>query len=153
MDKKLSVSAIKNGSVIDHVTAGNALKIVRLLDLPAKKATVTIGLNLPSKAWGHKDIIKVNGREVTQAEAEKIAILAPKMTINIIKNYKITKKFKVKIPEKIKSVLVCPNPVCVTNHESIPSKFLATQQKYTIILACKYCEKQYSPDQITEYHT
>ncbi|OGE81337.1 MAG: aspartate carbamoyltransferase regulatory subunit [Candidatus Doudnabacteria bacterium RIFCSPHIGHO2_01_FULL_43_23] len=153
MEKKLSVSAIKQGTVIDHVTAGNALRIVRLLDLPSGKKQVTVGLNLPSIAFGYKDIIKVSERELTADEANKIAILAPRATINIIKNYKIIKKFKVQIPETIQSVIICPNPVCVTNNEKITTFFYAQQKKYTILLRCKYCLKEYSPDKITEYHT
>ncbi|PIR96852.1 MAG: aspartate carbamoyltransferase regulatory subunit [Candidatus Doudnabacteria bacterium CG10_big_fil_rev_8_21_14_0_10_41_10] len=152
-NKTLSVSAIKEGTVIDHITAGSALKIIRLLNLPADKKTVTVGLNLPSRILGRKDIIKVSGREVTSQEANKIAVLAPQASINVIKNYKIIKKFLVQIPQKIEGVIVCPNPQCVTNHESTASIFLAEQHKYLVQLHCQYCEKMYTVDQIHEYHT
>ena len=152
-NKTLSVSAIKDGTVIDHIAAGSALKIIRLLNLPADKKTVTVGLNLPSRILGRKDIIKVTGREISAQEANKIAVLAPQSSMNVIKNYKIVKKFFVEIPKMIESVIVCPNPQCITNHENMASIFLAEQHKYLVQLHCKYCEKTYTVDQIHEYHT
>lgn len=152
-NKKLLVSAIKNGTVIDHISVGHALKIIRLLDLPAEKKIVTVGLNLPSKISGKKDIIKVEGRELTSAEVNEVAILAPTATINIIKKYEIIKKFKVEIPTKIEHVIVCPNPKCITNNEKMNSLFQVEKLVDTIKLTCHYCERSYRQEDIREYNT
>ena len=153
MSKTLSVSAIKNGTVIDHITAGHALKIVRLLDLAGEKKQVTVGLNLPSKSMGHKDLIKVEGKELTVAEGNEVAILAPHASINIIKNYKVNKKFDIKIPKTIDYVVVCPNPRCITNNERMETKFEVSKNKKGVSLKCTYCEKQFDQEEIKEYNT
>ena len=103
--KTLSVSAIKDGTVIDHVASGRALQIIRVLNLSANNQTVTVGLNLPSRAMGHKDLIKVEGLELSADEANRVAILAPEATMNIIKNYEVVKKFPVTIPEIIERLI------------------------------------------------
>lgn len=144
--KTLLVAAIKNGTVIDHIPAGQALKIIRVLNLAAHQKLVTVGLNLPSRFMGLKDLIKVAERELTPDEANQVAILAPLATINIIKNYQVAKKFRVKIPEKIERLLACPNPKCVTNHEPTGSSFLiSAPAKKDIKLQCRYCEKVFAP--------
>ena len=126
--KTLSVAAIKNGTVIDHITAGHALKIVRLLNLADHNKIVTLGLNLPSKENKYKDIIKVEGRELNPKELRRVAIFAPHATINIIENYEIVKKFKTEMPETVEYVIVCPNPNCITNNEIMDSKFHVKQE-------------------------
>lgn len=149
--KTLSVAAIKNGTVIDHITSGHALKIVRLLNLAEHNKTVTLGLNLPSKESKYKDIIKVEGRELTQEEISRVAIFAPNATINIIKNYDVVKKFPTEMPETVEYVIVCPNPNCITNHEVMDSKFHIKQEGKNIKLKCNYCEKIFAEEEITEY--
>lgn len=149
--KQLSVSAIKNGTVIDHITAGSALKIIRILNLPAHQKIVTVGLNLPSRAMGAKDLIKVEGRELTPEEANRVAILAPNASINIVKNYEIAKKFTVNIPERIEHLLVCPNPKCITNNEAMESVFEVIPNGKETKLRCHYCEKTFSQNDIKDY--
>lgn len=149
--KKLLVAAIKDGTVIDHITAGAALKIIRLLNLASHKKLVTVGLNLPSHAMGLKDLIKVEEREIVPAEINKIAILAPHASINIIKNYEVVKKFVVELPEIVEYVVVCPNLKCITNNESMSTKFHVTKEKDSLKLKCHYCEKTFRQDEIKEY--
>lgn len=150
-EKKLSVAAIKQGTVIDHITAGHALKIIRLLDLADHKKVVTVGLNLPSKAMGLKDIIKVEGRELTPEEIRRVAVFAPQGSINIIRNYQIIKKFATEIPNIIEYVMVCPNPNCITNNEIVDTKFDISHEKKHVKFKCHYCEKVFDQDEITEY--
>ena len=109
-EKILSVSAIKEGTVIDHIAMGNALKILRLLKLSEQGICVTVGLNLKSRSMGVKDLIKLESFFLSSAQAAQIAIFAEQATINVIENYKVAKKFQVEMPEVIRSVLVCPNP-------------------------------------------
>jgi len=150
-NKQLLVAAIKEGTVIDHIPVGNALKIIRLLNLAAYNKLVTVGLNLPSRAMKYKDLIKVEGREVTLQEIDKIAILAPLATINIIKNYNVVRKLKVTIPENVEYVVVCPNPKCITNNETMNSKFKVLVDKNGLKLKCHYCEKVFCQEEIKEY--
>ncbi|HBU06990.1 MAG TPA: aspartate carbamoyltransferase regulatory subunit [Candidatus Magasanikbacteria bacterium] len=149
--KQLLVTAIKDGTVIDHITAGHALKIIRLLNLADHNKLVTVGLNLPSKAMKFKDLIKVEDLELTPEQINRIAILAPDGTINIIKNYEVVKKFHVTLPDIIEYVVVCPNPKCITNNETMSSKFLTIKSKEEIKLRCHYCEKTFHQTEIKEY--
>lgn len=149
--KQLLVSAIKNGTVIDHITVGHALKIIRLLNLADHNKVVTVGLNLPSKTMKIKDLIKVESRELTPEEISRVAILAPRASINIIENYRVAKKFHVNIPETIEYVVICPNPKCITNNENMNSKFHVLHENSKIKLKCHYCEKVFIQDEIREY--
>lgn len=148
------VFAIKQGTVIDHIDAGETLNIIRLLNLAADKRIVSVGLNFPSKTQKMKDIIKVEDRELTPEEINRVAILSPNATINIIRNYKVAKKFKVAIPEIIEHVIVCPNVKCVTNNDNTDTKFkVISNQNRQLKLKCCYCEKVYSQTEIREYKT
>lgn len=150
-EKKLLVSAIQNGTVIDHIATGNALKIIRILNLPAYQKIVTVGLNLPSRTMKYKDLIKVEGRELTPEEANRVAILAPQASINIINDYNIVKKFSLKIPKFIEQLLICPNPKCITNHEIMSTYFYVMPDGSAVKLKCRYCEKTFNQNDITEY--
>ncbi len=143
---KLSVAAIENGTVIDHIDAVQGTRIVRLLKLAEHKNQVTLGLNLPSKSLGYKDIIKVEGREISAEEANQIALFAPKATINIIRNYKIEKKFTVSLPETITGILSCPNQRCITNHEQMTTHFRVVRFGPKVTLQCDFCEKGFAHD-------
>lgn len=149
-NKELMVAAIKNGTVIDHIAAGQALKIVRFLNLPNHKKVVTIGLNLPSRAMGNKDLIKVEGRELTPEEANEVSLIAPKATVNIIRNYKIAKKFKLQLPKSIAKFIVCPNLKCITNFERMDTLFNVEEKHGR--LRCAYCEKVFLPNEIEKYN-
>src|ERR1051325_10381059 len=99
-EKMLSVSAIKQGTVVDHIAAGNALKIVRLLKLAANERRVTLGLNLKSDSIGLKDLIKLENVFLSQFQASQIAVFAPQATVNVIENYRVAKKFRVQLDRK-----------------------------------------------------
>jgi len=146
MEKELSVAAIESGTVIDHIPAGQGMRIVRLLKLADYKNKVTLGLNLPSQSLGYKDLIKVDSREVSEEEANQIALFAPKATINIIRGYQIEKKFSVNLPETVSKILTCPNQKCITNHEQVATHFQVNRYGQTVILQCGYCEKGFAHD-------
>lgn len=149
MNKTLSVSAIKNGTVIDHIPAGQAFRIMRLLQvLDHKKHKVTVGLNLPSREIGLKDLIKIENRVLAPDEANEIVIFAPLVTINIIKDFEVVQKLKTHLPKEITQVFLCPNPVCITHHEPIDSVFRIDSQGKQIKLICYYCEKIFDRDQV-----
>jgi aspartate carbamoyltransferase regulatory subunit len=149
MTKTLSVSAIKNGTVIDHIPAGQALRIMRLLRvLDSQKNKVTLGLNLPSKILGLKDLIKIENRALTNREANEIVIFAPLATINIIQEFEVIQKITTHLPESITSVFLCPNTACITQNEPIYSVFHIREQGKIIKLTCHYCEKEFDRDQV-----
>jgi len=139
--KKLKVKSIKNGTVIDHITANKALSVLRILDLPDEKRTVTVAMNVLSSQMGSKDIVKIEGRELEPKEVDKIALIAPSATINIIRDYEIAEKGKVTLLEEINDILECPNPNCITNtDEPVKTKFYVTEKK-PVSLRCYYCER------------
>jgi aspartate carbamoyltransferase regulatory subunit len=146
MEKILSVAAIERGSVVDHIPAGQGMRIVRLLKLASHQKKVTLGLNLPSKSMGYKDIIKVEEREITEEEAKQIAIFAPRATINYIVGYLIVKKFTVSMPTAISQLLSCPNHHCITNHEDVATHFKVYPSGRIVNLQCNYCEKSFAHD-------
>ena len=102
MKKELSISAIKDGSVIDHIPSNTTLKVVDILNLKGLRGIISIATNLTSKAMGKKGIIKISGKDLTKEEVDKIALIAPNATVNIIKNYNVKEKIKVAIPQTIK---------------------------------------------------
>jgi len=148
MTKTLSVSAIKNGTVNDHIRSGQALRIMRLLRVLEDKHKVTLGLNLPSKLLGVKDLIKIEARELTSEEANEIMIFAPEATINIINDFDVLKKLPTHLPASIANVFLCPNPACITQAELMDSSFHIKEDGKHIRLSCHYCEKTFDQDQV-----
>jgi aspartate carbamoyltransferase regulatory subunit len=146
--KTLSVSAINNGTVIDHIRSGYALLVIHLFRLLHDKNKVTVGLNLPSKRLGLKDIIKIENRVLTLEEANEIAIFAPEATINIVKDFEVTEKVVTSLPTKIENIFLCPNPNCITHAESSESLFYLEGQGKKVQLNCHYCEKAFDRDQV-----
>lgn len=142
--KKLRIKPIKNGIVIDHIKQGKAPEVLRILGIDEKFGdAVTIAMNIPSKVLGKKDIVKVENRNIKTAEINKIALIAPNATINRIKNYKVVKKKKVVLPNKIIGIVDCPNPQCITNKEREPVRTVfLVQHTDPLTLICKYCERQ-----------
>ncbi len=134
------VSKIKDGTVIDHITGGHALDVVKILGITGRETgTVTIAMNVPSKRFKTKDIVKIEGRELNPQEVHKIALLAPHATINIIRDYKVTKKQEVKLPKAIENIIKCANPACISNsNEPVKAKFYIECED-PLMLKCHYC--------------
>ena len=142
-NKELKIKAIKNGTVIDHITANKSLHILKILELPDSEVqNVTIAMNVSSEEIGRKDILKIENRELDHKELNQIALIAPKATINIIRNYEPIKKDKIILSDKITGILKCTNPKCITNFEIEPIKpVFNVINKYPPIVRCHYCEK------------
>ncbi len=141
IDRELRVQKIKDGVVIDHLRAGTALKILEMLGITGKEGfIITVAMNVPSQKLGSKDIIKIEGRYLSPSEVSKIALLAPKATLNIIRDYKVEKKERLKLPDEIIGIIKCSNPTCITNHEpQVQSKFLVISRD-PLKIKCEYCE-------------
>jgi len=138
---ELKVKKIKKGTVIDHITAGYALSVLKILGITGREGFVfTVASNVPSKKFREKDIVKIEGRELKEQEVNKIALVSPTATINIIRDYRVIKKNQIKIPERICGILRCINSKCITNKEREPvtTKFRVISRN-PIRLRCEYC--------------
>lgn len=150
MEKKLSVSAIENGVVIDHIPAGQAIRLVKLLKLAQHQGQMTIGLNLVSSNFGLKDIIKIENHQLTIDEQHEIALLAPKATLNFIENFAVVNKEKVTPPKKIKGLVKCANSHCVSNLNRMQTVFNVCYYQEQINLVCYYCEKSFTREAMAD---
>ena len=139
--RQLIVNAIENGTVLDHIPSENRFKVVEILNLAESSNQITIGSNLESKSFGRKGIIKVADRYFEDNELNRIALVAPQATINIIKDYKVIEKHKISIPEEVFGIGKCANPMCVTNHQKIATRFKTIVESDRINLLCHFCEK------------
>ncbi len=138
--KQLSVSAIKNGTVIDHIPAKSVFKVLQILGLDNVDEMITFGTNFESKKLGKKGFIKVSNMFFLDEEINKIALVAPEAKLNIIKKYEVVEKKVVEVPDKIIGIARCVNPQCITNHETITTRFQVVSKK-DVSLKCHYCGK------------
>lgn len=146
--KELKVSAIENGTVIDHIPSNSVFEVVKILRLEGSDNMLLIGTHLNSKKLDKKGIIKVRGRYFDIEEINKIALVAPQATLIIIKDFEIVDKKIVEVPDEINGIAKCFNPNCITNHEQMTTKFLVVS-KNEIKLKCHYCEKITEKQDIT----
>lgn len=139
-DKTLSVSAIGEGTVIDHIPADSLFDVLSILKLDELDSQITFGTNLKSDRFGKKAIIKLEGKFFQDDEINRIALVAPEAKLNIIRDYQVAEKKSVGLPDQIEGIAKCMNPHCVTNHENITTKFSVIDKKQ-VTLKCLYCEK------------
>jgi aspartate carbamoyltransferase regulatory subunit len=142
--KELKVDAIKEGTVIDHIPAGKVFKIVELLNIGSTDQ-VMIGTNLSSSKMGNKDVIKIEKRKLSNDELNFISLVAPNATISIIENFVPVKKGTVEVPEEIRTIILCPNRHCVTNHEGLPTRF-KVESRSPLKVRCYYCERVFEKE-------
>lgn len=134
------VYSIENGTVIDHIPTPLALKVVRILGLE-NEGIMTIGIGFRSEKQPiGKDILKIENRELSHEETNKIALIAPDATINIIKDGEVAEKRQITLPSAVKDILTCPNPNCATNILGARKHFLL-ENRDTVTYRCKYCER------------
>ena len=140
--RELRVTPIKNGTVIDHIPAGMALKVLKVLGIDeAVTSTVTVAMHVPSKAMGWKDIVKVEDRELSPREVDKIALIAPRASVNVIRNYNVAEKHVVRLPDRAVGILRCGNPNCITNlREPVETDFFVRSGEPPRA-ACRYCDR------------
>ena len=139
--KELRVNAIKNGTVIDHIPAGDLFKVIKILGLQNITNTMTLGNNLESKTQGFKGIIKISGLFFEDDDIDRIALAAPNAKLNIIKDYTVVEKRQVNVPDTVKGIAKCVNPKCITNFEDNVTTRFTVIDKDNISLKCHYCEK------------
>ena len=139
--KELVVSALENGTVLDHIPAKNVYKALDILNLKGIESQITIGINLASKVHGEKGIIKIADKFFEDEELNKLALIAPNATVNIIKDFKVVEKKKLEMPKEVVGIAKCRNPKCVTNHQPITTRFATVERDNEIKLLCHFCEK------------
>ena len=142
-EKKLAlqVSALCNGTVIDHIPADKLFAVVNLLNIPDMETNLTIGNNLDSKKLGKKGLIKIADKFFTDDEVNRISLVAPNVVLNTIRNYQVVDKREVKMPDKLQNIVKCSNPNCITNNEPMDTLFHLVNRKEGT-LKCHYCEKE-----------
>jgi len=139
-DKKMEVSAIENGTVIDHIPAKALFKVISILNLEKVDKRITFGTNFDSKKLGRKAIVKLSDTFFIDEEINKIALVAPQAKLNIIRDYSVVEKKVVEVPEEIIGIVKCMNPKCITNNEKITTRFRVVSKR-EVKLKCHYCEK------------
>ena len=145
--KELQVAALENGTVIDHIPSEKLFTVVSLLGIQEMNNNITIGFNLASKKLGKKGIIKVADRFFTDEEINRIAVVAPNVKLNIIRNYEVVEKREVVLPDELRGIVKCANPKCITNNEPMPTRFHVID-KNNCIIKCHYCEKEQRREEI-----
>lgn len=142
VEMELKVKPIRNGTVIDHIEGGQALNVLKILGISGTTdAMVSVVMNVAGRKIGTKDIVKVENRELKQEEVDKISLIAPKATINIIRNFEVVDKYNVDLPDEIVGVVRCLNPNCISNTQEPIKSRMGVEVKNPVLLRCAYCEK------------
>ncbi|AIY90812.1 aspartate carbamoyltransferase regulatory subunit [Geoglobus acetivorans] len=140
----LTISKIRDGTVIDHIPSGKALEVLRIIGVRSgSRERVSMAMNVESSKMGRKDIVKVEGKYIGEEELNRISLIAPEATINIIENYEIVRKFKVSLPERVEGILKCPNRNCISNdpREPVLARF-RVENSGGVVARCEYCGKK-----------
>ena len=140
-NKELQVAAIENGTVIDHIPSDKLFKVTSLLGLDKLEHQITIGNNFPSNKMGSKGVIKIANKFFEEDEISRIALIAPNVVLNEIRNYKVAEKKTVTLPDELIGLVKCNNPKCITNNEPMPTLFHVKDREAGVI-RCHYCEKE-----------
>ena len=145
--KELQVAALENGTAIDHIPPSQLFKVASLLGLEKMNNTITIGNNFHSNKMGCKGMIKIADKFFEEDEINRIAMIAPNIILNIIRDYEVVEKKTVTLPDELIGLVKCNNPKCITNNEPMLSRFhVIDKEKGTI--KCHYCERKINKEDI-----
>ena len=139
--KELQVAALENGTVIDHIPCEKLFTVVSLLGLEHMKNNITIGFNLHSKKLGTKGIIKIADKFFCDDEINRIAVVAPNVKLNIIRNYEVVEKREVNLPDELRGIVKCANPNCITNRGEPVAPEFQVIGRHPPQLRCCYCDR------------
>jgi aspartate carbamoyltransferase regulatory subunit len=149
LENELRVKKIKEGTVIDHITAGNALSVLKILGLTGSGCNVvSIVMNVPSQQIGKKDIVKIEGRELSPDEVDRISLISPKASINIIRDFKVVEKQKTKMPSVIREIVKCANLACISNSPEPVTPIFIVENEEPLRIRCHYCNRIMTKDDI-----
>jgi len=145
--RELQVAALENGTAIDHIPPNQLFKVASLLGLAKMDNTITIGNNFHSNKMGSKGVIKISDKFFAEDEINRIALVAPTVILNIIRDYEVVEKKTVTLPDELVGVVKCNNPKCITNNEPMLSRFdVICKNSGTI--RCRYCERKINKEDI-----
>ena len=144
-EKKIHITPIKEGTAIDHLKPGTALKILNVLNL--NDVAVTAAMNVESRKMGRKDIIFIDGKKLNEQELNKVALIGKGGTLNEIRNAKIVVKKQLAYPDRAEGIIKCINPKCITNTEPISTKFSISAEPLSA--SCYYCQTRMKGNEIT----
>ena len=142
MEKKLKVAALRNGTVIDHIPSDKLFKVVSILHLDTCLNQITLANNLESAKIGSKGLVKISDRALEEDETNKIALITPNAKINIIRDFEVVEKRPLNLPDEIREIVQCANPVCITNNQPVTTFFHVLKINEEIMLKCHYCERE-----------
>lgn len=145
--KELAVAALENGTVIDRIPSEQLFNVVSMLRLDVLPNSITIGNNLESKKIGRKGIIKVADYFFKDEEINKIALIAPEATINVIRDYKVVQKYSITLHETLRGIIRCNNPKCISNNEPMETVFHVTGRE-PLEVTCRYCNRSMNSHEI-----
>ena len=140
MKKELWVTALQNGTVIDHIPPEHLFEVVSILGLHKEKVGITIGFNLASSKCGKKGIIKIADRYYERDQINRIALIAPNVKLNVIRNYEVCEKIYIELPDELIDIARCPNPKCITNNEPMTTRFKVLSSEESKF-KCRYCRR------------
>lgn len=130
---------LEDGTVVDHLPAGTAVRALELLGLP-REGPVTVGMNVPSKRYGRKDILRVEGLALKKSELDRLALLGRQITVSIVRGGEVKQKQVLQVPKRLEGILRCPNPTCITRSEPVPTRFHRLGE-YPFRFRCHHCER------------
>ena len=145
--KELQVAALENGTAIDHIPPSQLFKVAKLLGLENMDNTITIGNNFHSNKMGSKGMIKISDKFFCDEEINRIAVVAPNVKLNLIRDYEVVEKREVNLPDELCGIVKCANPKCITNNEPMPTLFHVVD-KDDCVIKCHYCEKEQKREEI-----
>ena len=149
--QQMKITRIENGTVIDHINPGAALKVFEMLGLDKdEEISITLAIRVNSGRMGEKELLKIEDKFLTHKESAMIALISPRATINIIRSFEVDSKHPVELPEKLTGIFDCDNPNCITNQEREPvePQFKLTT-KHPLVARCLYCDNLMDEDQVT----
>ena len=139
----MKIDSIKDGIVLDHITAGRGMRIYQLLHLEALDCPVAILKNVPSKKMGKKDIIKISDADL-HLDFAVIGYVDPEITVNVIREGTCVEKKHVELPEELENVIRCKNPRCITTTEQELPHIFRLADRHDGIYRCIYCDTKAS---------
>ena len=145
--KELLVAALENGTAIDHIPPEQLFKVAHLIGLSTMDNRITFGNNLESKKMGRKGVIKIADKLFEEDEINRIALIAPNVILNIIRDYEVVEKKYVNLPDELVGIVKCNNPKCISNNEPMLSFFYVTDKELGTI-KCRYCERKINKENI-----
>lgn len=145
--REMQVAALENGTAIDHIPPDRLFKVASLLGLESMNNTITIGNNFKSNKMGSKGVIKISDKFFQEDVINRIALIAPNVILNIIRDFEVVEKKAVTLPDEITGLVKCNNPKCITNNEPMATHFdVIDKERGTI--RCRYCERKINKEDI-----